>query len=129
MTMGDAKHTQVDYQEQETADSDQLQNLLDESQALLHVTENFENEPSIIHKVQHMSAFMLEHKKILHLLQTSGLNIKSLLKFIHKEEEIQQKELEMLRHQFLHIPHTTKSDPSTLPLESSIPLNPMKKKN
>ena len=28
----------------------------------------------------------------------------------------------MLRHQFLHIPHTTKSDPSTLPSESSIPL-------
>ena len=65
---------------------------------------------------------MLEHEKISHLLQTSGLNVKSLRDYIHKEEEIQQKELDMLCHQFLHIPHTTKSDPLTLPSESSIPL-------
>ena len=65
---------------------------------------------------------MSEHEKISHLLHTSGLNVKSLHDYIHKEEEIQQKELETLCHQFLHIPHTTKSDPSTLLSESSIPL-------
>ena len=85
--------------------------MLDESQAILCATENFENEPSTIHKVQHTSAVMLEHEKILHRLQTGGLNVKSSSNFIDKEEEIQQKELEMSCHQLLHIPHTTKSDP------------------
>ena len=93
MTMDDAKHTQVDCHEQETADSNQLQDLLDESHALLCATENFENEPLTIHKMQHTSTLMSEHEKISHLLQTSGLNVKSLRDYIHKEEKIQQKEL------------------------------------
>ena len=78
MTLGDANHTQADCHEQETADSDQLLGLLDESHALLRATEYFTNEPSTIHKIQHTSTFMSEHENISHLLQTSGLNVKSL---------------------------------------------------
>ena len=104
-----------------TADSNDLQDLLDESHALLRATANFKNELLTINKIQNTSAFMSDHEKISNILQTSGLNMKSLRDFINKEEQIQQKELGTIRDQFLHIPVTTKSDPSTLLSESSIP--------
>ena len=103
---------------EETANSDQIHDLLNESHALLRATANFESEPSTIDKPQNTTEFISDHEKIANILYTSGLTMESLKDFVTKEEQLKEKELETLRHQLLNILQTTKSDPSTLPSES-----------
>ena len=64
--------------------------------------------------------FILDHDRIASMLHASGLNMESSKNFITREEQFQEKKLETLHHQFLHIPSTTKSDPLTLPSDTML---------
>ena len=69
----------------DTADTNQIRDSLDESQALLRATDKFEFEPSAIDKTQHATEFLSDHEKIANLLHTSGLSLESPKTFIVRE--------------------------------------------
>ena len=62
---------------------------------------------------------MSNHGKSSNLLQTNGLNMEPMKDFILHKEQVQEKEVETLCHQFFQIPKTTKCDPSILCSENS----------
>ena len=101
------------------ANSKDVHELLQESHDSLRTTDNVINEPSTINKINCMSQFMSNYKKITNLLNNSAINLALLKNYIQFKGQVQEKELKSLCKQLLHVPNV-KSDSSTLPSDHTI---------